>query len=331
VTTRPDPAAARPRRLLVVVDPAARAQPALEKAARLARAFKARVELYACDFREGLDGPGRAFAAARRRLVEAGESQLRRLAHEYLGDGQSEVRYELGHPRAERILARVRRSRPDLVVLDSHFHAGARRALFGPADWPLVRDCPVPLLYAKPGRWHAAPRIAAAVDPLHPADPRARLDAAIVGRARSLARGLKGTLRVVHAWLPLEPALAGPGLLGLPVGAPAAVERLLADAEGRAARAVASLCRGGRGPRASAVLLRGAAVETLPGFAELEGLDVLALGAVSRGRLYETLVGATAERLLERVPCDLLVVKARRVAAARPRAGRHGVRRRIPV
>jgi universal stress protein E len=319
------------RRLLVIVDPSARAHPALEKAARLARAIRARVELYACDFREGLDGPGRGRAAARRRQIEAGEAQLRALAREYLRGGRCELHYELGHPRAQRILAHVRRSRPDLVVLDSQFHAGARRALFGPADWPLIRDCPAPLLYAKPGRWHAAPRIAAAVDPLHPADSRAHLDAVLVAHARRLARGLAGSLSVVHAWLPLEPAAAGPAVLGLALGAPAEVEQRLAAAEAAAARAVAALCRGGGRPRAEPVLLRGAAVETLPRFATAEGLDVLALGAVSRGRLYAALIGATAERLLERVPCDLLVVKARRTAA-RPQAGagRAG-RRRIKV
>jgi universal stress protein E len=325
------PAAVAPRRLLVVVDAAARSQPALEKAVRLARACRARVELYACDFREGLDGPGRALAAARQRVVAAGEAQLRQLARQYLLSRPSELCYELGHPRAERILARIRRSRPDLVIIDSQFHSGLRRALFGPADWPLIRDCPVPLLYAKPGRWRSAPRIAAAVDPLHPAEPRARLDAALVARARTLARALRGTLDVVHAWLPVEPAFAGPAVLGLPGGSAAEVERSLAETEARAADAVGRLCRGGGRPRATVVLLRGAAVETLPGFAAVEALDLLVLGAVSRGRLYQALIGATAERLLERVPCDLLVVKARQPAAARPRPARRGGRRRIPV
>ncbi len=134
----------------------------------------------------------------------------------------------------------------------------------------------------------------------------------------------------MHAWLPLEPAIAGPGILGLSPGAPAEVERRLAQTEAAAARAVAALGRGGGAPAGEPVLLRGAAVETLPGFAEVEGLDVLALGAVSRGRLYEALVGATAERLLERVPCDVLVVKAPAPAARRAPAGR-GVRRRIKV
>ena len=325
-----NPAAAAPRRLLVVIDPAARSQPALAKAARLARAGRARVELYACDGRGGPADAGGAGAAARRRL-EAGEARLRALARRYQRGRPSEVCCELGEPRAERILARIRRYRPDLVVLDARVRPAAPRALFGPAGWPLIRDCPAPLLYARPGRWHGAPRIAAAVDPLHPADPRARLDAAIVARARALARRLGGSLAVVHAWLPVEPAFLGPAVLGLPVGAPAAVAGALAAAEAGAARALARLCRAGGRPRARGVLLRGAAVETLPGYAKAAGLDVLALGAVSRGRLYAALIGSTAERLLPRVPCDLLIVKARRPPAARPPAAGRDGRRRIPV
>ncbi len=306
-----------PRRLLVVVDPSARSQPALEKAARLVEAFGARVELYACEFREGLDGRSRAVTAAKRAHLEAGSAALAALAHEFLPSGlRVEVEYELGHPRAERVLAQIRRSRPDLVVLDSHFHPAAGRALFTHADWSLIRDCPVPLLYAKPARWHVAPRVAVAVDPLHPAAGAQRLDAALVTTARRLARGLKGSLQVVHAWLPIDPAVAGSAVLGLSGAAPSEVVRLLAFAEANAATAVTAVAAGSK-PSAAVVLLRGAAVETLPGFAEVEHRDVLVLGAVSRSRLYEALIGATAERLLERVPCDLLIVKAPGRARAR--------------
>lgn len=319
-----------PRRLLVVADPAARSQPALAKAARLARALGARVEVYACDYRAELAGPGAGRAAARRRALAAGTAALASLARRHLRQVRARVRYELGQPRVARILAEVRRTRPDLVVVDSHFHPGLRRALFGPADWPLIRDCPAPLLYAKPARWHAAPRVAAAVDPLHPADPHARLDRELVAAARALARALKGSLAVVHAWLPPEAAGGGAAALGLPLAAAAGAERTLADAAAGAERAVRALLAPGGRPSAAVVLLRGAAVETLPAYAAAGGLDVLVLGAVARSRLYETLIGATAERLLERMPCDLLVVnggRGRRRGAARRRGGRA----RIPV
>jgi universal stress protein E len=311
---------------MVVVDPRARTQPALEKAARLSVARSAPLEVYTCDWHEGLDGRGRDVARARRRVLEAGEAALEALIRDYAPAAKgAEVRYELGHPRETAILAHVRRVRPALVILDSHFHAETRRALFGPADWPLIRDCPVPLLYAKPRHWRAAPRIAAAVDPRHPAARAAGLDARLVETAAGLAHALRGSLYVVHAWLALEPGIAGPTALGLPAMDAAEIERLVGGAEQAARAKVLALTRGVRSPRPDIVLLRGAAIETLPGFAEVEGLDVLVLGAVSRSWLYDTLIGATAERLLERVPCDVLVVNAgrgQRGGRARPGAAR---------
>lgn len=322
----------RPRRsyrLLVVVDPTAAAQPALEKAVTLARALRGSLEVYACDWREGLEPGPRGVAALRRRCLEAGDRRLRDLVRQsWPGARRCGVRYELGHPRIDRILAQVRRVRPDLVVIDAHFHATARRTLFGPADWPLIRDCPVPLLYAKPNRWHVAPRVAAAVDPLHPAEPAAGLDARLIDAARHLARGLRGSLHVIHAWLPLDPGLGAPGAIGLGMADPTITDRLVAAAGARAEAAVRALLHPGGRPRAQVELLRGAAVETIPGFAEVEGLDILAVGAVSRGRIHDLIIGATAERLLERVPCDLLVLKPdrpvrRAKAAARRRVSRY--------
>ena len=306
----------------MVVDPAASQQPALAKGVRLAAALAARLELYACDFHEGLvatmrsRAAQRSLAATRRDYLAAGHELLRALARRHGAPmRRTRVVFELGPRREAQILAHLRRVRPVLVVKDSHFHAPARRAVFGAADWPLIRACPVPLLYAKPRRWRAAPRIAAAVDPGHPRDVPAALDRRLVATAARLARGLKGSLQVVHAYLPLEPALAGGAVLGLAgVDAGSAAE-LVAEAGRRAQRAVAALLRGLPAPRPTVVLLRGTAIETLPGFAELKDLDVLVMGAVARSRAWEFLVGATAERLLERVACDVLIVNM-------PRRGR---------
>jgi universal stress protein E len=37
--------------------------------------------------------------------------------------------------------------------------------------------------------------------------------------------------------------------------------------------------------------------------------DVVVLGAIARGRMREMLVGGTAERVLDRIACDVLVIK----------------------
>jgi len=62
-------------------------------------------------------------------------------------------------------------------------------------------------------------------------------------------------------------------------------------------------------PRDRVHLEQGAATEVLPRVAESLGAAVLVMGAVSRSRLQELFLGSTAERVLERTGCDVLVVK----------------------
>lgn len=50
-------------------------------------------------------------------------------------------------------------------------------------------------------------------------------------------------------------------------------------------------------------------MEALPRKLESLQADLLVMGAVSRSRLRELFVGSTAERVLDRLHCDVLVVK----------------------
>jgi universal stress protein E len=56
-------------------------------------------------------------------------------------------------------------------------------------------------------------------------------------------------------------------------------------------------------------LVSGVTHEELPEFSQSVAADVVIMGAVSRNRWKRLFVGATAERTLEHLPCDLLIVK----------------------
>ena len=56
-------------------------------------------------------------------------------------------------------------------------------------------------------------------------------------------------------------------------------------------------------------LIAGLTHEELPELAEKMKADVVVMGAVSRNRWKRLFIGATAERTLEHLPCDLLIVK----------------------
>jgi universal stress protein E len=49
--------------------------------------------------------------------------------------------------------------------------------------------------------------------------------------------------------------------------------------------------------------------EVVPRFAQKIAADVVVMGAISRSALKRMFIGSTAERVLEYLPCDVLVVK----------------------
>ncbi|MDO9321311.1 MAG: universal stress protein, partial [Pseudomonas sp.] len=62
-------------------------------------------------------------------------------------------------------------------------------------------------------------------------------------------------------------------------------------------------------PLDSAKLLHGFAEQELPRYVREQGIDLLLMGAISRSHLASALIGSTAERVLEAVECDVLVLK----------------------
>ncbi|HSG66502.1 MAG TPA: universal stress protein [Gammaproteobacteria bacterium] len=56
-------------------------------------------------------------------------------------------------------------------------------------------------------------------------------------------------------------------------------------------------------------LTQGVAAEQLLMLSRTLPADVVVMGTVSRSNIKRLLIGNTAERVLDRLPCDLLIVK----------------------
>lgn len=299
--------------ILVVTDPTAAEQPAIAKAALLAQRTGACLRLFCCDRDPRLVArlllDPEALSAARAAFLASRRDWLTSLAEPWAAAGMEvEVEAVWDGPVQAAVLREVGLCEPDLVVKDTHWHGPLRRGLFTSTDWYLIQDCPVPLLLAKPAPWAARPRIVAAVDPGHPDDPGDLLDHAILDASERLAGLLDGDLDVVHAFLAVDPALtagaAGLPLAGLP-GRADAPEDLRHEAQAR----LAALLSRHPGLESAARLVAGTPVDALPDFCAEHGADLLVAGAMSRSRLYQRVIGSTAERLLDRIPSDLLVIR----------------------
>ena len=302
------------KHILVVFDPTSDIQHCVNKGAGLARAFGAVLELFVCDYQSGLlfnrlvpeDIVEDALKGRRMQLIEQLEALAQPLRHTGL-KVVTNCSFQ-DHLHAG-VIAKVRTSGSDLVIKDTHFHGAIRRALFTISDWHLVRECPVPLLLTKPAAWHANLRVAAALDPGHADDKPASLDRQLLEVTESFAVAMGGEVLAVHAFDSLAlfssmTAVAN-GIGTLPSIDIELVDSLrkFHDAEFKAVVARHPAFEG------RCALIEGSPAAALPAYAAEKEIDVLVTGAVFRSALHRLVVGSTAERLLDRLPCDILVVK----------------------
>jgi universal stress protein E len=305
--------------ILVIVDPTASEQPAVEKAARLAEKFGSRLELYACETKEShamryakhIEAGGHAdFITHIRALLERIAKPLRQRGID------TTVETESGDPLHEKLLERMKRTSADLVVKDTHHHSLAKRTFVTNTDWHLIRGCPAPLLLTKTEPWPAAPTLAAAIDPGHVNDKPAVLDRRILEWSHSMAEQVGGALQVVHAYLPMIlVADAAGGMAAMMT--PLTPEIMEDERKRKVSEAQAVLAPYGIDARNLKVQL-GVASDVLPRFAQEVGADVMVMGAISRSGLKRIFIGSTAERVLEHLPCDALIIKPPDFSATLP-------------
>jgi universal stress protein E len=286
-----------PRHILVVIDPTSNQQPALARARKLAHFFGARLELFVCYTDANQE------VQVDRRVLEDKLKSLREADIECTAEIVSEKALHTG------IVRKVLRSEPCLVIKDTHPHTLLRRSWLGNTDWQLIRLCPAPLLFVRSATWNCPPRIAAAVDAAQPGEKPAQLDHALLAAAETFALTMGGDLHAVHAYQPMSALEAGATVRSVPLASGVCPAQVIADRETLMRedfdRLLETHCVPGEGRH----LISGAPADALLTFVSQYDIDLLVMGAYARGWVYNVVVGSTTERLLDVLPCDVLVVK----------------------
>jgi universal stress protein E len=297
---------------LVVVDPTATSQPALERAVWLAKRVPATLELFICDYsphlleRESRDAA--ALADARKSFVANHRRRLKDLARPIAAAGlEVDVDARWDTPLHEGIARKAAEWRADVVVKDTHYHAVLRRSIFSNTDWNLIRECPGDLLLVKPRAAAQRPCIVAAVDPLHANDKPAALDHKILAVGEELATRLDGQLHAFHAF-DITPILAASSdSLTMPIALP--VQELTELMQKEHTEAVQALAKAHGLPPERVHVHQGETRHLLTALTEQLRADVVVMGAIARTGLRRLFIGSTAEQVLDRLPCDLWIVK----------------------
>ena len=299
-------------RILSVVDPTAAVQPALQRAAWLATRIGAKVDLLTCYYDEYLVG-GRLFGShslheARQEVLDGFVQTLEFLAAPLRNDGLDVTTTAIwNHPAYEGIARHAEQTGAGVVFKDTEHHSALARALFSHSDWALIRACRIPLWLVKPMDFPEKPLFIAAIDPMNEHDKPAALDDEILCISQSLARLTGAEVRAFHSFDPRTAVATATMNAYIPASLPLAeIEREIRVQHESRFREITGFYGIGNDQRH---LVRGLAHEELPALAKELGASVVIMGAVARNRLKRLFIGATAERTLENLPCDLLIVK----------------------
>lgn len=274
--------------------------------------FSAGLELLVCYHDEYLSGDrlidAPSLQSAREQVIEVHKKTLEDYAAP-LRDAGLDVSTSViwDHPLFEGIVRHAVQGGFDLIFKDTHHHAALDRALFSNTDWNLIRTCPVPLWLVKPERETPIGTVLAAIDPLHQHDKPASFDDQILKLAATVAGQLDAELHVFHSYDPRTAEATAIGNAYIPPSLPyVEIETTIRTLHEKRVGEVT----GYHGvPAENCHLVPGLAHKELPELAEKLPAQLVVMGAVARGRMKRLFIGATAERTLEHLPCDLLVVK----------------------
>jgi len=299
-------------KVLSVIDPTVEDQPAMRRAAWLAQQVGAELELLVCYYNEYLSGDrlfdSPSLEKARSEVIANQEGHLEELAEPIRETGVVVTTSAVwDHPLHEGIVRHSVASGADIIFKDTHHHSAVARALLTNTDWNLIRACPTPLWLVKSHDLADEPVFVAAIDPLNQHDKPAALDDEILQISKLMGDKTGGHVHAFHSYDPRIAVATATANAYIPVSLPFdEIEKQMHEDHEKRFNEITSF----HGLEdANAHLVAGLTHEELPLIAENLKADVVVMGAVARNRWKRLFIGATAERTLEHLPCDLLIVK----------------------
>ncbi len=295
--------------LVAVKDPGPRWSPAIAKAAQIAAATGAGIELFhAVDTRlyvDALDTFDYGLAQFEAEQTAPFREKLEELAQQVRRHGIVVTTASVvDHPPYEAILRQAQLGGADLIVTDCHAGQHFVPSLLHLTDWELARLSPVPVLIVRKPRLYHRPAILCAVDPGHAYAKPAGLESRILAAGGELCHAVHGVMHAVHAYMSLTP-----GAEVSSACAPGTAMKMDAVAASDAQAALNRLLRPTEIPEERRHLVGGNPADAIEQLVGRTQAEILVIGSISRSGLKRLIVGNTAEKLLYRLPCDVLVVK----------------------
>jgi len=186
-------------KILVIYDPTREEQPALDRAAITAEEIGASVHLFAC-IHTGLPGEEDEAVEIERQLGEL-KTHLEQRVAPIVEKGVTvsiETEWHKDWPHAA--IRAAERSQADIVFKSSFKHRSSERILKSTSDWILIRECMSPVLLVKENSIPEVSRILAGVDISARAESYEKLNEHIIEFSRRLIEAEHAEVHVVNAF-----------------------------------------------------------------------------------------------------------------------------------
>jgi universal stress protein E len=308
--------------LLAIKDPELPSAASIEKAAQLAKACGARLELFHALskplYATSYDYAGAHLKQLQNEVRARCLSQLEKVAQR-LGarDIKVTVGAEWDFPAYEAVVRRAMRIKADLIIVEQHGGRHIAPRLLQLTDWELLRASPVPVLLVKGPQRYRRPTVLAAVDPAHQFAKPSGLDAQIVQTGKFFAQALRGSLHAVHAFNPLPL-----GTLPAEVMSAEIINEIEEKAAAKARAGFERILRKSGIRKSRGYLVEGPAADAIERTARKTNSAIVVMGSISRSGLKRIFIGNTAEHVLDQLGCDVLLIKPPRFASKVARAER---------
>ena len=233
------------------------------------------------------------YAAMRKEYCDRLTESMQGMVDKLSADGFN-ISSQVGwaHPRYEAIVKEAQEFGADLLVQHCRAFAKIKHIHLTHDSWQLVKHCPLPLLLVKDEEWGDSVVLMAAVDPMNRHHKPVQLDGQIIDAVTSVSGQLGGEYHVVHAYAESARPFTPAGKI-----------------KEEHTKAFNDFMSGYNVNEDKLHLIDETPVFALKDYSETLDSDMIVMGAISRSRLAEALIGSTAEEVLDFVKTDILVIK----------------------
>ncbi len=278
-------------------DPAHQPAEIIKALALITDRRKAELFLLGCGFEEFLHDSYSIFSeeAADQRKVFCREMERRLQVFVDTLNTQgikTDYRVHWTYPRYEQIAKEARELDVDLVIQHINLRSAHQRHNLSHDSWQLIKTCRQPLLLIKDNEWPEVPVVLAAVDPAHSHHKPGGLDFNILNTAIETSNALGGRLHVLHAYSGSARAFADAE--SIRNAHSEALDGLLAD------YAIAA---------DDIHLIDETPVNAILQSQQALQASIVVIGALSRSRIAEAIIGNTANKILDYVKSDLYIIR----------------------